>query len=420
MNEDRLENDLRNHWHPILVHSATCAGLIDERRRYRSEALEEMHRSHRRRKHVVTLAVSSLAVADGLENLGNKEQLLNVLGLGEETLDFNRQRLSQELHSQVQRLLDNGAFTTNEAQTLVHVHSDTSLDTIGSERTQQRPANGDDEAAALADFIRRQEQAMLLGDQPSEQLSEQDDEQADDAINNQQATEAASRRDTSSGSGTHDAAISDLPLHQHRPVNPPSDLPATPRADALVQSTAGQTLRESYDQARLAANTRALNKKRPQSPANGSNRKVWSIEEENALLEGLEYMRGPHWRDILSLYGEQGTRSEVLKNRTQVQLKDKARNLKLYYKKNGFEVPKVLEKVTGDVKQPKMRITESDISIAAAEPTVQAAPAPTATMSDTRYDGTYVDDQISRVDDPQEPEAPNQGGFDELAAPIAT
>jgi hypothetical protein len=50
------------------------------------------------------------------------------------------------------------------------------------------------------------------------------------------------------------------------------------------------------------------------------------------------------------MYGPGGTVSEALKDRNQVQLKDKARNLKLFFLKSGIEVPYYLKYVTGDLK----------------------------------------------------------------------
>jgi hypothetical protein len=71
---------------------------------------------------------------------------------------------------------------------------------------------------------------------------------------------------------------------------------------------------------------------------------------ENALFAGLEAVQGPNWAAILQLYGPGGSISEALKDRSQVQLKDKARNLKLFFLKGGHEMPRVLEKVTGRLK----------------------------------------------------------------------
>lgn len=50
------------------------------------------------------------------------------------------------------------------------------------------------------------------------------------------------------------------------------------------------------------------------------------------------------------MFGPGGTISEVLKDRGQVQLKDKARNLKLFFLKSSIEVPYYLQFVTGELK----------------------------------------------------------------------
>ena len=71
---------------------------------------------------------------------------------------------------------------------------------------------------------------------------------------------------------------------------------------------------------------------------------------EAALFAGLEAVQGPNWAAILQLYGPGGSISEALKDRSQVQLKDKARNLKLFFLKGGHEVPPVLHRVTGRLK----------------------------------------------------------------------
>jgi len=67
-------------------------------------------------------------------------------------------------------------------------------------------------------------------------------------------------------------------------------------------------------------------------------------------MDGLDRVKGPHWSQILALYGAGGTVSEVLKDRNQVQLKDKARNLKLFFLKSGIDVPYYLQCVTGELK----------------------------------------------------------------------
>ena len=67
-------------------------------------------------------------------------------------------------------------------------------------------------------------------------------------------------------------------------------------------------------------------------------------------MAGLDRVKGPHWSQILAMFGPGGTISEALKDRNQVQLKDKARNLKLFFLKNGIEVPYYLKFVTGELK----------------------------------------------------------------------
>ena len=78
-------------------------------------------------------------------------------------------------------------------------------------------------------------------------------------------------------------------------------------------------------------------------------RRPWNIEEEQTLLKGLDLVGGPHWSKILNLFGQTGSVNEVLAGRTQVQLKDKARNLKLWFLKEGLSVPEGLSGVTGDL-----------------------------------------------------------------------
>lgn len=67
-------------------------------------------------------------------------------------------------------------------------------------------------------------------------------------------------------------------------------------------------------------------------------------------MAGLDMVKGPHWSQILSLFGANGSISDILKDRTQVQLKDKARNLKLFFLKTNSEMPYYLQCVTGELK----------------------------------------------------------------------
>lgn len=91
-------------------------------------------------------------------------------------------------------------------------------------------------------------------------------------------------------------------------------------------------------------------KKKSVFPASrGMTRHPWTKLEEDALLAGLSLVSGPYWAQILTLHGRGGSISEVLKNRNQVQLKDKARNLKIRYLKARKEVPECLKGVTGEL-----------------------------------------------------------------------
>lgn len=113
----------------------------------------------------------------------------------------------------------------------------------------------------------------------------------------------------------------------------------------VTQSQPTQVL---YERARMAASAKSS----PTSRKTGlpSQRRPWTTEEENALMAGLDRVKGPHWSQILAMFGPGGTISEALKDRNQVQLKDKARNLKLFFLKSGIEVPYYLKFVTGELK----------------------------------------------------------------------
>jgi hypothetical protein len=114
-------------------------------------------------------------------------------------------------------------------------------------------------------------------------------------------------------------------------------------------------------------------------------RRPWTREEEAALMHGLEKVQGPHWSQILELHGAGGTISEVLKDRTQVQLKDKARNLKLFFIKGGHDIPPVLKYVTGDSRRRKKKATATTTNSATTNTTAtnggEASPATTATST---------------------------------------
>ena len=112
-----------------------------------------------------------------------------------------------------------------------------------------------------------------------------------------------------------------------------------------TQSAPTQVL---YERAREAATAKVGPSSR--RSGNPSQRRPWTTDEENSLMAGLDRVKGPHWSQILAMFGPGGTINEVLKDRNQVQLKDKARNLKLFFLKSGIEVPYYLQFVTGELK----------------------------------------------------------------------
>ncbi|KAF4973056.1 hypothetical protein FSARC_554 [Fusarium sarcochroum] len=103
-----------------------------------------------------------------------------------------------------------------------------------------------------------------------------------------------------------------------------------------------------YDKARQAALSKTSSHTRREGVH--STRRPWTQDEEKALMAGLDMVKGPHWSQILGLFGQNGTMSDILKDRTQVQLKDKARNLKLFFLKTNSEMPFYLQAVTGELK----------------------------------------------------------------------
>lgn len=106
----------------------------------------------------------------------------------------------------------------------------------------------------------------------------------------------------------------------------------------------------------------------PRMQVKGMHRRPWTRDEEKALRHALE-LKGTQWSTILELFGQGGRINEALKNRTQVQLKDKARNWKMFFLKSGLPVPAYLQKVTGDLdRDDKVRAKNARNRKAAAAP----------------------------------------------------
>ncbi|KAL2069858.1 hypothetical protein VTL71DRAFT_14537 [Oculimacula yallundae] len=129
--------------------------------------------------------------------------------------------------------------------------------------------------------------------------------------------------------------------------NPPQN--GTDPGNTVPYPTQSAPTQVLYEKARRAASTKAssASARRPGTP---SQRRPWTNEEENTLMAGLDQVKGPHWSQILALYGPNGSLNDILRDRNQVQLKDKARNLKLFFLKSGIEVPYYLQCVTGELK----------------------------------------------------------------------
>lgn len=104
----------------------------------------------------------------------------------------------------------------------------------------------------------------------------------------------------------------------------------------------GQT-KSSYEMYIDIKPLRATNNK------DNSSKKPWQPEEVQALLDGIDLVKGGHWSQIIGFFGESGTYNNKLRNRGQIQLKDKARNIKISFQKAKVPIPCYINSVTGDV-----------------------------------------------------------------------
>ncbi|RYO91397.1 hypothetical protein DL766_001362 [Monosporascus sp. MC13-8B] len=136
-------------------------------------------------------------------------------------------------------------------------------------------------------------------------------------------------------------ALQSIQQNKYHPTAPPQSI----TAGAILPSDTTPAL---YEKARQAAAARSSTHARREGTH--STRRPWSPEEEKALMMGLDMVKGPHWSQILGLFGPNGSMSNILADRTQVQLKDKARNLKLFFLKTNSEMPYYLHCVTGELK----------------------------------------------------------------------
>jgi len=142
-------------------------------------------------------------------------------------------------------------------------------------------------------------------------------------------------------------------------------------------------------------------------------KRTWSQRENEALKDGLMEV-GPSWSKILDLHGPGGKISEDLKNRTQVQLKDKARNWKLHYLKSGKPLPEYLTKVTGNLskiqKTKKVKTVLSSAPQTSSSATNEddtAAAAPSG--SHVNDVGVSLDTELSQRDEDEDDEDTQKG-----------
>ncbi len=69
----------------------------------------------------------------------------------------------------------------------------------------------------------------------------------------------------------------------------------------------------------------------------------WTQAETVALEEGLQILKGPRWRELLSLFGRNGTQNQVLKNKAPSDLYDKAKSVRQEFIDSGREPPEYLK-----------------------------------------------------------------------------
>ena len=99
--------------------------------------------------------------------------------------------------------------------------------------------------------------------------------------------------------------------------------------------------------------------KNPENPVKPSNsRQPWDSRQQNALMNGLERLKGPRWSEILSMH------RSVLKTFTASDLEDQAQVVKNQFKESGRRLPAYLEcvpdKQTGKRHNPRSRTHSID------------------------------------------------------------
>ncbi|CAM9016238.1 unnamed protein product [Wickerhamomyces anomalus] len=186
------------------------------------------------------------------------------------------------------------------------------------------------------------------------------------------ALDSSSPTTPNNTSGSPYASLSKDELQKRLEIQKEKERQLKERDEKESQRIAQEKLKKKQ-QATSSTSTSSSSQQPPQRPPPTTTnpprlrhilRRPWSSEEENTLVDALKET-GPQWSKILELHGAGGSKSENLKNRTQVQLKDKARNWKMGYLKNNGQVPEYLSKVTGDLgddRSQKKRKRESSAS----------------------------------------------------------
>jgi chromo domain-containing protein 1 len=128
----------------------------------------------------------------------------------------------------------------------------------------------------------------------------------------------------------------------------PSPMEAEHGLESPVRANALKSKGDSASEGRIRTGPKG---KQPSSNRSiapvGKSAGVWSEEEELALVEGLDLLKGPYFDQILDLYGPAGTVNQILKERTVVELQEKTRNLYEEFQEQGFEIPSNMHDVPG-------------------------------------------------------------------------
>jgi hypothetical protein len=132
---------------------------------------------------------------------------------------------------------------------------------------------------------------------------------------------------------------------RHKENSPPNQ-PYSPAVSSHSESPAS-SFSSSTNRKSSRALPASISRHLPTGRAKRRQRRNWTQEEIHALEQGLKD-HGSSWVLILRDHGKRGRRSQALINRSQVDLKDKARNIKLQLLRDKKELG-VFEYATGSL-----------------------------------------------------------------------